>query len=86
MCTGCKRAFCRDEFSKAQLTKGKQVCRMCRLVNEKETVQRNRKDNWARQERYEETDPNQFDDPFDDHGQYVGYAGGDFGYGGDSDY
>ncbi|CAG2246093.1 EGL [Mytilus edulis] len=31
-CTGCQRLFPRDEFSKNQLRKGDQLCRVCKMV------------------------------------------------------
>ncbi|XP_021376603.1 piRNA biogenesis protein EXD1-like [Mizuhopecten yessoensis] len=49
-CVGCNRLFPRHEFSKTQLRKGQQKCRVCKKVKLQADVQKNREDNWARDE------------------------------------
>ncbi|XP_028413299.1 piRNA biogenesis protein EXD1-like [Dendronephthya gigantea] len=49
-CTRCKRRFPRQEFSVTQLNKGEQKCRVCKEVKRLNDVQKNREDNWARQD------------------------------------
>lgn len=47
-CTRCKRHFPREEFSVNQLSHGEQKCRVCKEIKRLDDVQRNREDNWAR--------------------------------------
>ena len=55
ICTGCKKQFGRDEFSKNQLTKKVQVCRVCRVIDHRIVVADNRYSNFRlREERDEE--------------------------------
>ncbi|XP_060083371.1 uncharacterized protein LOC132562635 [Ylistrum balloti] len=49
-CVGCHRLFPRDEFSKTQLRNGNQKCRVCKKVKLNDDVQKNREDNWMRDE------------------------------------
>lgn len=52
-CTRCKRQFPREEFSVNQMSKGEQKCRVCKEVKRLYDVQKNREDNWAREEEAE---------------------------------
>ena len=47
-CTRCKRSFPREEFSVNQLNHREQKCRVCKEIKRLDDVQRNREDNWAR--------------------------------------
>ena len=47
-CTRCKRSFPREEFSVTQLNNGEQKCRVCKEIKRLDDVQRNREENWAR--------------------------------------
>ena len=47
-CTRCKRRFPRQEFSMTQLNRREQKCRVCKEIKRLDDVQRNREDNWAR--------------------------------------
>jgi exonuclease 3'-5' domain-containing protein 1 len=49
-CTRCKRQFPREEFSVTQLNQGEQKCRVCKEVKRLKDVQKNREDNWARED------------------------------------
>ena len=48
-CVECKRRFPHEEFSKTQLRKGEQRCRVCKEVKRRIDVQINRQDNWERE-------------------------------------
>lgn len=52
-CTKCDRKFPQEEFSVTQLRKGEQKCRVCKEIKRVNDVQKNREDNWARDEEYE---------------------------------
>ena len=54
VCTCCHRQFPHEEFSKTQLRKGEQKCRVCKEIKRLEDVQQNREDNWERNARAEE--------------------------------
>lgn len=69
-CVGCHRLFPTDEFSKTQLRNGNQKCRVCKKVKLNADVQKNRKDNWLRDECTRgfcySSDEDGWADPYDD--------------------
>ncbi|XP_033761075.1 uncharacterized protein LOC117342894 [Pecten maximus] len=70
-CVGCRRLFPGEEFSKTQLRKGDQKCRVCKKVKLKSDVQKNREDNWLRDEEctpplYYSSDEDRWTNPYED--------------------
>ena len=72
VCTCCHRQFPHEEFSKTQLRKGEQKCRVCKEIKRLEDVQQNREDNWERNARAEE-DYVYFPEGMSDYAWFWGY-------------
>lgn len=82
-CVGCQRLFPRSDFSKTQLRKSVQKCRVCKEVKRRSDVQMNREANWSRDDHeylYYSSSDN-----FDNYGYFGGNDSDNYGYYGGND-